>query len=68
MSGLLERRIRVWSPMAPDQPFLAQIEGLGFSFFAPTAMGAKSRAEEWRQAEYIKITSKTQRAARDPAA
>lgn len=64
-SGLLDRRIRIWSPMGSDQPYLAQIEGLGFSFYGPTAMAAKRAAEDWRQAEYVKITSKAQRAARE---
>ncbi|WP_158598991.1 hypothetical protein [Rhodophyticola porphyridii] len=54
--------------MRPDQPYLAQIKGLGFSFYAPTAMAAKRKAEEWRQAEYLKITSKAQRVGREEAA
>ncbi|RMA42160.1 hypothetical protein D9R08_11995 [Rhodophyticola porphyridii] len=68
MNGLLDHPIRVCAPMRPDQPYLAQIKGLGFSFYAPTAMAAKRKAEEWRQAEYLKITSKAQRVGREEAA
>lgn len=63
MSGLLARPIRVWSPMAADQPYLAQIEGLGFSFYAPTAMAAKRAAETWRKKEHLKMTLGPKKAA-----
>lgn len=63
MSGLLEREINLWSPMKPGQPYLAQIAGLGFSFYAPTAMAAKRAAETWRQAEHLKMTLGPKKAA-----
>lgn len=63
MADLLSREIRLWSPMKTGDPYLAQIAGLGFSFYAPTAMAAKRAAETWREKEHLKMTLGPKKAA-----
>lgn len=46
--------IHIWRPMKDGQPFLAMIGSLPMIFRAPTALGAKRAAEEWRLAEVEK--------------
>lgn len=63
MADLMSREIRIWSPMKPGQPYLAQFKGLGFSFYGDTAMAAKRKAEEWREVEQLKLTHGPRKAA-----
>lgn len=50
--------INVWKPMKEGLPHIAMIGSLPMVFSAPTVMGAKKAAQEWRQGELEKAEAR----------
>jgi hypothetical protein len=61
--GILDLRIRTWTPMDDRDPAIAQIGTLPMIFSAATPFKAAMKAEAWRREEVKKREEQDQRRA-----